>query len=241
MERENLEILKEQNPFSSLHEIICDLILQDIISFRLQPGERLVEKTIADIFQVSRSPVRTAMEVLVERGYLTQNQRYFYVKDFCEKEYSELRQLSNLLEPYAAGEAARKITAKQLDFLYEMAYSLQRLYHTVTHQTLSDSFMPLMDVEYKFHSSLVDFAGSSVLSKIYEEYRYRIMYYRSYILQNPPREVLDTLADDHILICDTLKLRDPDMAIAVLKRHLSISKQVIEESHVLDHVGNGIT
>ena len=77
-------------------------------------------------------------------------------------------------------------------------------------------------------------AGNDVISRIYEEYKYRILYYRSYILKNPPEDVLDILAKDHILICDTLKFRDPDMAIAVVKRHLSVSKLVIQRSRVLE-------
>lgn len=234
MDRSQLLQLKEQNPFAALHDIICDLLMQDIISFRLAPGSRVVESNVAECFGVSRSPVRTALDILCRKGYLYQSGRSYFVKEFSQKEFKDLGDLSRMIEPYAAGEAAEKLTTAQMDRLYEMAYKLQTLYHEATGETLSSSFMPLMDMEYQFHTFIVDAAQNEVISKIYEDYKYRILYYRSYILQNPPKDVLTILADDHLRICDTLKLRDKDMAIAVANRHISISQRVIKKSQVLE-------
>ncbi len=239
MDRKQLQILKERNPFAPLHEIVEELLLQDIISFRIDPGTRLVENSIADRFGVSRSPVRSALEMLLEKGYLYQNDRHYFVKEFSAKEYRDLSDLSRMIEPYAAGEAAEKLTEAQLKQLYDMAYELQRLYHLATGETISDSFVPLMDMEYQFHTFLVKAAGNDAISQIYEDYKYRILYYRSYILKNPPEYVFDVLANDHILICDTLKLRDRDMASAVLRRHLSVSKLIIQESRILEEDWGG--
>ena len=50
MNQEQLKILKEQNPFAALHDLISDLIMQDIISFRIAPGSRLVENALAEGF-----------------------------------------------------------------------------------------------------------------------------------------------------------------------------------------------
>lgn len=234
MERTQLLQLKEQNPFAALHDIICDLLMQDIISFRLAPGSRVVESNVAECFGVSRSPVRTALDILCQKGYLYQSGRSYFVKEFSKKEFKDLGDLSGMLEPYAAGEAAEKLTAAQLDQLYEMAYKLQTLYREATGETLSTSFMPLMDMEYQFHTFLVDAADNEVISKIYQDYKLRILYYRSYILQNPPRDVLNILADDHLRICDILKLRDKEMAIAAAKRHINISQRVMKMSQVLE-------
>ena len=234
MDRSQLLQLKEQNPFAALHDIICDLLMQDIISFRIAPGSRVVESNVAECFGVSRSPVRTALDMLYEKGYLYQNGRSYFVKEFSQKEFKDLGDLSHMVEPYAAGEAAEKLTTAQLDQLYEMAYKLQTLYHEATGETLSSSFMPLMDMEYQFHTFIVNAADNDVISKIYEDYKYRILYYRSYILQNPPRDILDILADDHLRICDILKLRDKEMAIATAKRHINISQRVMKQSHVLE-------
>ncbi len=239
MDREQLRILKEQNPFAPLHDLISDLIMQDIISFRIAPGARLVENAIAERFGVSRSPVRAALDRLLELGYLYQTDRHYYVKEFSAKEYRDLSDLSRIIEPYAAGEAAKKLKEKELKDLYDMAYELRRLYRLATGETISDSFMPLMDLEYKFHTMLVDAAGNEVISRIYEDYKYRIFYYRSYILTDPPEYVFGVLADDHILICNTLKLRDPDMAIAAVRHHLSVSKLIIQRSSILKTDLNG--
>ena len=231
METERINQIKQQNPFASLHDIICDLLMQDIISFRIQPGSRIVESSVAERFGVSRSPVRAALDELLQKGYLSQKNRCYYVKEFSSKECRDLGDLSMMLEPYAAGEAAVKLTSAQL----EMAYRLQCLYHKATGETMRNSFMSLMDMEYQFHTYIIQAAENDVISRIYEDYKYRILYYRSYILQNPPRDVLDILADDHLRICDILKLRDRELAAAAAKRHIKISQRVIKLSQVLEH------
>ena len=234
MDNRTLKIIKEKNPFSPLHDIICDLLMQEIISFRIQPGTRLVESSLAERFGVSRSPVRTALDMLADTGFLHRENNRFYVNRFSRKEYKHLSDLAALLEPYAAGEAALKLTDAQLRQLYDMAYELQRLYHLATGQDPSDSFVPLMDMEYKFHTFILEVADNEVIFQIYNEYKYRLFFYRSYLLTNPPKEVLDILANDHVLICDTLRLRDRDMAAAIARRHLTVSQKVIEQSHALD-------
>ena len=79
---------------------------------------------LAEGFGVSRSPVRAALEKLYQKGYLYQTDRHFYVKEFSAKEYRDLSDLSRMIEPYAAGEAALKLTDKQLQQLFQTHLSL---------------------------------------------------------------------------------------------------------------------
>jgi len=230
LKQAQLRLLKEQNPFTPLHMLVGDLLIQEIINYRILPGSRLVESTIAEQFGVSRSPVRMAVELLAEKGFVERVDRRFYVKAFSDQEYSELSDLSFLIEPYAAGLAAEKLTPGDLETLFDLARQLQRFYREAMRQTGPIDFCPVIEVEHQFHGLIIQASGNTVISNIYKQYRYRILYYRSYVLQNPPYKMLDVLADDHLLICNTLKLRDPDMASAAVKRHLSISQQVITKS-----------
>lgn len=230
MLREQLQLVRDENPFATLHDVISDILLKQIIHFRLRPGERLVESRLAEQFGVSRSPVRLALCLLDEKGFIYKDNGAYFVKPLSLKEYNDLNDLSTLLEPYAAGLAAERISAAQLSRLYEMAHELKALYRRLIEQSSPGGIVAIRDLEYGFHSYLVDIAGNEAVSKIYGEYINHIFHYRSFILQDPPFEFLDALSDDHIFICDTLKIHDSNIASAVAKRHLTLSRNIIEKN-----------
>ena len=116
-----LEKYKESNPFATLNDIIYDILLQDILGFNLKPGEKVNESTIAAELGISRSPVRNALQRLAENGYIQIKNSRYYVSEFTNEEYTNVMDLAVLLESYAMGEAAVKITPVELDELYEMA------------------------------------------------------------------------------------------------------------------------
>lgn len=54
--------------FSPLQVDLAHRICQQIVSGELQPGQHLSENTLADVFQVSRTPVRRALQLVTEHG-----------------------------------------------------------------------------------------------------------------------------------------------------------------------------
>lgn len=74
--------------------LIADRVVQSILNRRLQPGERLGEKELADVFGVSRTLVREALMQLQARGFVEVRSRMgWYV---VEPSFEEAR------ETYAA-------------------------------------------------------------------------------------------------------------------------------------------
>ena len=49
-------------------ELICKKIADDIVLGRFKPGERLDETMLAELFKVSRTPVREALKQLATHG-----------------------------------------------------------------------------------------------------------------------------------------------------------------------------
>ena len=56
-------------------EALRDEIEQDIVTGRLQPGERLDEQSLADRFGVSRTPIREALMQLASTGMVELHSR----------------------------------------------------------------------------------------------------------------------------------------------------------------------
>src|SRR5690606_14134852 len=75
------------------------------------PGERLREEHIANELNVSRTPVRSAIERLIQDGLATREQRRgAVVLGWLDRDITEAFDLRLLLEPYAARSAALRAT-----------------------------------------------------------------------------------------------------------------------------------
>lgn len=234
MTKQQLDTIRSKNPFMTLNDVVYEVLLQDIISFKLMPGSKIAESTIAEELGVSRSPVKNALEKLAENNYIKiQNSRY-YVAEFDKKEYDEICDFSLMIDTYAAGEAALNITPEQLDELYKMAHRLQTLYDEAFHKGKNFVFAKLLEQEIEFHFSVVKASGNSLITSLYDEMKYRLFRCRSYLLFSRPEGFYDTIDTDHVFICDILKFGDRDMAAAAMRRHLGISRSGIERYNLLD-------
>lgn len=234
MDTKQFEKIRTENPFLPLNDIVHELLLQDIISFAVMPGSRLSESSIAQQLGISRSPVKAALEKLAANNYIkVQNSRY-YVAEFSKKEYDEICDFTLMIESYAAGEAALKITPEQLDELYVIAHKLQTLYDEAFHIGRNFVFAKLLEQEINFHFSVVKASGNQLITDLYDQMKYRLFRCRSYLLFSRPEGFYDTLDTDHVFICDILKFGDRDMAAAAIRRHLAISRSGIEKYNLLD-------
>ncbi len=213
---------RKNNPFMTIHQVVYEILLREIVHFHLPPKTRLRESIIAQELQVSRSPVKMALEHLTKESFVVYNGGY-RVADFSTEERSQVMDIAYLIEPFSAARAAAVITNSQLDDLYKTAFELKVLLDQGSKGNGNMEYGAMMALDYKFHSDIVTIAGNHLLEEIYQQVRHRLFRYRVYFLYNPPKGMYEELSLDHLRICDALKLRDPDVARAAVRHHLSIS------------------
>lgn len=240
MDRQQLELMREKNPFTALNDIVYEILLQDIIHFDLPPGSNVNESKVADILGVSRSPVKAALEKLIEKGFLYVRNSRYYVGEFSKKEYKNATDLVMMLEPYATGEAALNLRPKQIDELYAMAYRISEFYWQAISRDNNPNYRDLLNEEFKFHTYIVKAANNKLVFDIYEDLKFTLFRYRSYLLHHPQPGVFELLANDHIVLCDALKLGDKEVAEASARRHLSISRRVITQSGLMQFADDDV-
>ena len=70
MNKKQFDKIRNENPFLPLSDVVHELLLQNIISFRLKPGTRISENSISQELGISRSPVKAALEKLANNNYV---------------------------------------------------------------------------------------------------------------------------------------------------------------------------
>lgn len=97
-----------------------ELILEAIDTGDYKPGDRLVESELADKFNVSRTPIREALQRLETQSLLTRDGRSLVVASLDHQQLSELYVVRGELEGLAARLAAQHATQEEVQVLRDM-------------------------------------------------------------------------------------------------------------------------
>lgn len=117
-------IPKTQN----LHKTVYEKLKSQIINFTLKPGQKLQDRQLGLQFGVSRTPVREALNRLVQEGFVRQiSGRGYFVKEITIKEIENLYEVREALEVLAAQQAIRNINNRQIKKLREILKSHKKL------------------------------------------------------------------------------------------------------------------
>ncbi|MEV5912055.1 GntR family transcriptional regulator [Streptomyces chartreusis] len=187
-------------PLGAIRERVLATLRQDIIAGRLLPGDRLVERELADRFGVSRVPVREAIRALVAEGFVHfETPRRTVVRRLSPADVKELFELREALEVYAAGLAASRATPEDLA-------DLRELLRAAASATEAGDAEKITDVNTRFHNRILAMAGNSLLTSVMEPVDGRL---RWLTRQN---EEWPQLLTEHQDLYEAIASGDPDRA-----------------------------
>ena len=186
---------------------------EQILSGRLPPGTHLLESTIAEQMQVSRSPVREAFRWLERDGLidLRSNQGAF-VRSLTVVEISEIYTVRALLEGYAAALAAEKAGEQEARSLRQ---SLERLLRLAREGGVEATLAADFDV----HRHVWEIAGHHLLQELLDRLEVQIRMFLS--AQAPSFEDLYSSVQSHTEIIDAIEAHNPTAARESMEKHIT--------------------
>ncbi|MYW66418.1 FCD domain-containing protein [Streptomyces sp. SID8379] len=195
-------------PLGAVRERVLGTLRQDVIGGRLRPGDRLVERELAERFGVSRVPVREAVRALVAEGFVTfETPRRAVVRTLTRTDVAELFELREALEVYAAGLAAGRATREEL---VRPAELLDR----AAEATRENDAETLTDVNSRFHDQLLALSGNALLVTVMQPVAGRLRW-----LTRRNEEWPQQLAE-HRELYDAVAAGDAERARAVALDHV---------------------
>lgn len=191
---------------------IVDAITASIVERRLMPGTKLAEQELADIFGVSRTIVRQALNQL-SRDHLVRLEpaRGAFVAEPGVAEARQVYEVRRMLESAMAHELAARITDAQLAVLRE---HLAAEADAVARTDVPGRTRLLAD----FHVVLARMLGNEVLADLLADLLSRssliaLMYQSSHSAGHSREE--------HVQIVDALERRDGAAAAALMAQHIT--------------------
>ena len=190
---------------------IADAITTAIVERRLMPGTKLAEQKIADIFQVSRTIVRQALNQLSRDRLITlAPARGARVAAPSVEEARQVFEVRQLIETAMVERAAAQLTAAQFA---ELRRHLRDEQAAVQRTDVPGRTRLLAD----FHVLLAQLLGNEVLAELLQDLLSRssliaLMYQSSHSAEHSYAE--------HVAIVDALEARDAAAAARLMGGHL---------------------
>lgn len=194
-----------------LRDVVFHTLRKGILRGDLKPGERLMEIKLAERLGVSRTPIREAIRMLQLEGLVVNVPRKgAHVAKITAKDLKDVLEVRGGLEDLAVRLAITRITPAQMKKLEKTAYDFQN--------EVGGSLIDLAETDENFHSQIYEATQNhhlvQMLSNIKDQmYRYRVEYLKD-------KESRDSLAQEHISLCEALRERDCDRATSIMKKHI---------------------
>jgi len=205
----------------SIRQDIYERIRDDIAYGRLMPGERLTEKKLSDIYNVSRSPIREALRQLESEGLISyERNKGMEVSKLSIKQMQEIYDLRALLEGYAVRISMEQMTNKDIN-------SLTSIHKDLIKAAQNKDIQAWVQNNALFHGYFRDKAGNGTLSQMIVLLKRRTYHYQNMSLSYD--RYFETYIEHHAAILAACKKKDADLAERSMRHHVQMTKQAIVE------------
>ncbi|MDO4845641.1 MAG: GntR family transcriptional regulator [Oscillospiraceae bacterium] len=197
----------------SLKQLVYDHLLQMIIHGDLMPGERLAEDALSQSMNISRAPIREALNMLERDGFASIIPRKgAVVSSITNKDIRDIWTCRLALEPFAAKLSIHLIPEKAASDLLQELVSLAAAPYDLDRYIRSD---------IEVHELLYKYLDNAYLKSILENLKahsIRMRWLNEKLNSDPTYYLLPTKEHQHILEC--ILKRDEDALFHAVQQHL---------------------
>lgn len=200
-----------------LRERVRDLIRDRIVRGEFTPGDRLVERVLAEELGVSRVPVREALNLLKGEGFVQDvPRRGVIVTMLSQEDLDDLFEVREALEVQSARLACQRATDDELESLADIARRADAA------RDLDDAEL-LADLNEAFHDAIPRLAHNRILATTLEPLEGRLHWV---LRQNRSP---GALMKEHSELVEALVARDAERAEEIARRHVATSRAICHE------------
>jgi len=216
-----------------LRRLTCDAIKAAITEMDIygQPHEiRLDERQLAEDLGVSRTPIREALTVLEQEGFVRSvPRRGVYVVRKTMREIIEMIMVWAAIESMAAGLAATRATAADLAALREM--------HAAFLTNAGEHVDEYSQANMAFHKEIIRLGECQLMTDMTTNIFIHMQPVRAMTMRQDNRA--ERSVRDHLAIIQALENRDAPLAERLVREHtLNLAAHVERYGSLLDKTGS---
>jgi len=221
------ELMEDKNEFSNkigedyrnLGEQVYSELKKMIIFHEIEPGERIIDKHLAEEMGVSRSLVRQAFTILEKEELIKSVPRSgFYVKEISIKDIEEIYDIRKVLEKAATEMAVAEIPEKEIA-------EINKIFDLAREDLDKDHVKMFVKADTELHKMIINNCGNKRLINLINNYNDRFVYYRIVDLSRVERA--KNAYFEHLEIFEAVKSREAAQAVELMGKHIEHAKEII--------------
>jgi DNA-binding GntR family transcriptional regulator len=206
---------------AALHEQVAQRLRQMLVENRIAPGAKLNERELAEVLQVSRTPLREAIKMLAAEGLveLLPNRGAIAVS-LSEADVLNTFEVMAGLEGMSGELAAQRITDAELAEIKAMQFEMMAAY---TRRDLSNYYR----INAQIHNAINAAAKNPVLTATYNQVNARLQALR--FRSNQDGEKWKRAVSEHEKMIEALEARNGVKLRDLLAAHLRNKRDAVIE------------
>lgn len=209
----------------SLAQTVYDSLWRELVTWRLEPSDILVEQQVAKRFGTSRTPVREALKKLTQEGFLRAIPRAGYVVlPVTVNDAHEALHLRTILECEAASLAAAALTDEVAEGLRSWWAEFES---TVAESSDEFDLFEVGILVLGLHVRIAHASGHRRLAAVIEALVRQTM---REVLHPEALVDLDYVIRDHRVLLDAVLSGDPEQARSEMAEHLERHRERLLET-----------
>ncbi|MGA8261433.1 MAG: GntR family transcriptional regulator [Arenicellales bacterium] len=211
-------LLKVERPTTTLKELALDKMRNAILGFHFQPGERLVERRLAEMLGVSRTVVREVLRHLETEGLV---ETFAYqgpvVARLNAETVDQIYELRAVIEVMATRACAGRIGKRDLERLTETLAAIEAGFE-------DRDMVRVLEETTHFYAIIFTSADKTVAWQVFRNLNARINQLRAVTLSSEGRSKSGPLELRRIL--DAIRDHDPDAAERACREHVERAHEI---------------
>lgn len=207
---------------TKLSEQAYEMLRTDIMDLKLKPGSILYEAKLSREMDISRTPIRLALQQLVAEGLVeikSGKKNYFYVDDLSVSTFRDIYQLRTVLECLSVELASLNKTPEDISnlkaIIEEQEYLLENDF------TVKDS----LDIDKRFHNQIALISRNSMLAEKID--KLLDLYYRYNFFALSTNNRFKQAASEHIQLLEVIETGNLESVKNLMNVHLSKTNENI--------------
>ena len=218
----NTNVSLREQAYVALKQAIMDA---DIYAHREET--RLDERQLSEALGVSRTPIREAMSLLEQEGFLrTAPRRGVFIVRKTKRQIIEMIEMWAALESMAARLATLNATDAEIG-------ALRHMFDEFLNSAPSEHIDEYSDANIAFHQAIIRLSGSHLMGKTIENLFIHVRAIRRMTISQRDRAARSIV--DHMQIIEALERRDTELAERLVREHsLNLAAHVEKYCDFLD-------
>jgi len=208
----------------TLREKSYKLLRELIICGGLKPDDIITERSLAEKFQMSRTPIRAAIERLHSEGFINYApNKGISVAEISIEKAVDFFEFRTIIESFVVKQLSERSLSADERKALEDNLNLQREF------VLTKNFIEFTKTDSEFHMMLVRFYGNSEITQTLENLQDKLFQIALRVLQKNPSRIESSYCD-HAEIYNLIATNNCIKSEAQMKDHLQVGKLIFSSN-----------